>query len=286
MDSPAERRKAIVFLMLAATLWSTGGVMIKAISWQPPAIMVGRFVFSSVVLLLYLRRFPTKWTRWKLIAAAGHILTSYLFILATRLTTAANAIFLQYTAPVYIVILGFWLLKEKPSSNDWISMMIIFTGMFLFFGDKLNLHGLYGNLLAVASGVTLAVLTIALRAQKDGIPAESILIAQLVTAIVGFPVLLKESWTITNLLIIVYLGVFQIGLAFLLFTTAIKHVPAIEATLISTLEPVLNPLWVFLFIGEQPGLFALIGGLIVLGGVALNAIGSARTTTTEKKTNY
>ncbi len=122
-------------------------------------------------------------------------------------------------------------------------------------------------------------MTVALRAQKDGIPAESILLGQVFMALVGLPSVLKESWTATNWLIILYLGVFQIGIAFIFFTSAIKHVPAIEATLIGTLEPVLNPVWVFLFIGEQPGRFALLGGLVVLAGVVLNAVSGARVQT-------
>ncbi len=276
MESALERRKAVLFLILAATLWSTGGVMIKAISWGPMAILGARSIFSTLLLLVYVRRFPIHWTRWKIAATIGHVLTASLFVTATKLTTAANAIFLQYTAPVYIVLLGAWFLKERPSRNDWISMAIIFAGMALFFGDRLSFNGLEGNLLAVLSGVTLAVMNVSLRAQKDSDPAESILLGSLFIAIVGFPFVLKESWTITNWLIILYLGLVQIGLAFVFFTTAIKHVPAIEATLISTLEPVLNPVWVFLFVGEQPGRFALLGGVIVLAGVALNAIGSAR----------
>jgi drug/metabolite transporter (DMT)-like permease len=276
MDSLSERRKAILFIVLAATLWSTGGLMIKAISWQPLAILGGRSIFSSIVLLLYVRRIPTKWTRWKILASVSHILTASLFIIATKLTTAANAIFLQYTAPVYIVLLAAWFLHERPTQMDWVSMVVIFAGMLLFFGDKLSLDGLYGNLLAVLSGITLAVLTVSMRAQKNGVPAESILLANIFTAVAGFPFVLKEAWTVTNWLIILYLGVFQIGFSFLFFSVAIKHVPALEATLISTLEPVLNPLWVFLFIGEKPGYFALAGGAIVLGGVALNAISSAR----------
>ncbi len=276
MDSSVERRKAILFLILTATLWSTGGVMIKAISWGPVAILGGRSIFSSIMLLIYLRRFPIHWTRWKVVAAVAHIFTAFLFVTATKLTTAANAIFLQYTAPVYIILLGAWFLKERPTRNDWSSMLIIFVGMALFFGDKLSLNGLEGNILAVLSGLSMAVMNVSLRAQKDGTPAESILMAHLFTAIIGFPYVLKESWTVTNWLIILYLGIFQIGLSFLFFTSAIKHVPAIEATLISTLEPVLNPVWVFLFIGEAPGRLALLGGVIVLAGVALNAIGSAR----------
>jgi drug/metabolite transporter (DMT)-like permease len=241
--------------------------------------MGGRSIFSSILLLLYVRRIPTKWTRWKILASVSHILTASLFIFATKMTTAANAIFLQYTAPVYIVLLAAWFLRERPTRMDWFSMVIIFSGMLLFFGDKLSLNGLYGNLLAVLSGITMALMTVSMRAQKGGMPAESILLAHLFTAVVGFPFVLKEAWTVTNWLIILYLGVFQIGLSFLFFSMAIKHVPALEATLISTLEPVLNPIWVFLFIGEQPGLFALAGGLIVLGGVALNAITSARAPT-------
>jgi drug/metabolite transporter (DMT)-like permease len=276
MDAPAERRRAVLFLVLSAILWSTGGLMIKSTSWQPVSILAGRSIFSTVMFFIYLRRFPTHWTRWKIVAAVAHILTAFLFITATKLTTAANAIFLQYTAPVYIILLGLWFLKERPTRVDWASMVIIFLGMGLFFGDKLSLNGMYGNILAILSGLTMAVMNVSLRAQKDGTPAESILLAHLFTAVAGFPYVLKESWTLNNWLIILYLGIFQIGFSFLFFTSAIKHVPAIEATLISTLEPVLNPVWVFLFIGEEPGRFAIIGGLIVLAGVAMNAVGSAR----------
>jgi drug/metabolite transporter (DMT)-like permease len=276
MQAAAARRRSILFLILAAILWSTGGLMIKSTSWQPLAIMVGRNIFSSALLLLYLRRFPTRWTRWKLIAAFSHLLTAFLFISSTKLTTAANAIFLQYTAPLYIILLGFWFLREKPTRTDWLSMLVIFSGMFLFFGDKLSLEGLQGNILAALSGLTLAMMTVALRAQKDGTPVESILIAQVFTVVFGFPLLFRESWTATNWLIVGYLGIFQIGFAFLLFTTALKHIPALEATLIGTLEPVLNPLWVAFFIGERPGSYALIGALVVLAGVAMNSVGSAR----------
>jgi drug/metabolite transporter (DMT)-like permease len=277
MSSQALRRRSILFLVLAAGLWSTGGLMIKSSSWHPLAILVGRNIFSSAVLLLYLRRFPTRWSRWKLIAAVSHLLTAFLFISSTKLTTAANAIFLQYTAPLYIVLLGFWFLHERPTRTDGISMLVIFVGMFLFFGDKLSLQGTQGNLLAALSGLTLAMMTVALRAQKDGTPIESILMAQALTVVFGFPLLFRESSTTVNWLIVAYLGIFQIGLPFLLFTTALKHVPAMEATLIGTLEPILNPLWVAAFLGERPGSFALIGALIVLFGVALNAVGNART---------
>lgn len=276
MDSLSERRKAILYLTLAAILWSTSGLFVKILNLQPISILAGRSIFASAVFLIYLRRIPTRFNRWQLLAAAAFILTQFLFVTSTKMTTAANSIFLQYTAPIYIVLLAYWFLREKPSRTDYISMAVIFLGLILFFGDELSTEGLYGNILAIISGVTSAVMMVAFRAQKDGNPAESNLIAFLVTAAFGFPFLLQETWTVNSWLILAFLGVVQIGFAFIFFTKGIKHIPALEANLIGTLEPVLNPIWVFLFYGESMGRFALLGGLVVLGGVILSAVGSAK----------
>ncbi|MBK9602412.1 MAG: EamA family transporter [Anaerolineales bacterium] len=283
MDSLSERRKAILFLALAAILWSTSGLFIKILDWQPLSILAARSFFAAIVFLIYLRRIPTRFSMWQLLAAGMFILTQFLFITSTKLTTAANAIFLQYTAPIYVVLLAFWFLREKPSRTDWLSMLIIFLGLTLFFGDKLSTDGFYGNLLAILSGVTSAVMMVSFRAQKNGNPAESNLIAFLVTAAFGIPFVLKETWTVESWSILAFLGVFQIGLAFIFFTQGIKHIPALEANLIGTLEPVLNPIWVFLFYGESMGAFALIGGLVVLGGVVLSAVGGAKAAKEEQQ---
>jgi drug/metabolite transporter (DMT)-like permease len=277
MTSLTERRKAIVLLVIAAVLWSTSGAFIKALSWQPISILAARGMFTSILFLLYMRRLPKNITRWTLLAAGGSLATQFLFVTSTKLTTAANSIFLQYTAPIYVVLLGYWLLREKPSRNDWIAMGTIFIGLLLFFGDQLSPEGFYGNVLAVLSGVTSAIMIVSFRAQKNSSPEDSVLIASLVIAIFGFPSVLKESWALTNWLTVAYLGIFQIGLAFILFTKGIRHIPALEANLIATLEPVLNPVWVFLFLGEWMGKFALLGGLVVLIGVVVSAVGSART---------
>jgi drug/metabolite transporter (DMT)-like permease len=276
MTPLTERGKAILFLALAAMLWSTAGVFVKALDWQPVSILGGRGLFTGIVFLLYLRRLPTKWSWWMVLAAGASIATQFLFITSTKLTTAANSIFLQYTAPIYVVLLAYWLLREKPSRTDWAAMGIILLGLLLFFGDQLSTEGFYGNILAVISGVTAAVMMVAFRAQKDSSPEDSVLLASLVIAIFGFPSILKESWTVTDWLSIAYLGIIQIGLAFILFTRGIKHIPALEANLIGTLEPILSPVWVFLFLGERMGVFALLGGLVVLVGVIINAIASTQ----------
>jgi len=276
MDSLSERRKAIFYLIITAVLWSTSGLFVKILDWQPVAILAGRSLFAAIVFLIYLRRIPTRFGLWQLLAAAMFILTQFLFITSTKLTTAANSIFLQYTGPIYVILLAYWFLGEKPSRTDWFAMLVIFIGLTLFFGDELSTDGFYGNLLAILSGVTGAIMMVSFRAQKNGNPAESNLIAFLVTASFGFPFILKETWTVNSWLILAFLGIFQIGFAFIFFTKGIKHIPALEANLIGTLEPVLNPIWVFLFYGESMGKFALIGGLVVLGGVVLSAVGSAK----------
>ena len=276
MTASIDRRKAIVFLLITAVLWSTSGIYLKILNWQPIAALAGRSLFSGLVFLVYLRRIPRRFTRWQWVAALSSVLTQFLYITAVQMTTAANAIFLQYTAPIYILLLGYWFLREKPSRADWVAMLVIFAGLGLFFGDSLSPGGFTGNLLAIVSGVTMALMTVAMRAQKDGSPAESFLLANMLGLLLGGYFIFQQPWTVANWAGIAYLGIFQIGLAFLLYSIAIKVIPALETTLIGTLEPILNPIWVFLFIGEMPGPLALVGGLIVLGGVAISSIASAR----------
>jgi drug/metabolite transporter (DMT)-like permease len=280
MNASASRRQAIFFLVLTAILWSSSGLLVKIISWQPLSILSGRSILSTLVFWIYLRcprRF--RWTGLQVVGAFGYVGAQLFFIMATKLTTAANAIFLQYTLPIYIVLFGYWFLNERPQRADWVTLAVIFTGLFLFFGDDLNFNGFSGNMLAIASGMSMAVLMLCMRKQKDGTPANTILLGNLIGAIIGFPSLLQESFSLPHLGIIAYLGIFQIGLSFVLYSIAIKQVQALESTLILTLEPILNPLWVFLVIGETPGKLALIGSLFVIAAVTARAIVSTRAVT-------
>jgi len=271
------RRYAIFLLVLTALLWSSSGLFIKIISWDPFSILSARSLLASIVLVIHLRQINFQWTRLQIAGAVGYVSAQLLFIIATKLTTAANAIFLQYTAPLYIILFGHWLLQERPQLADWVSMLVIFAGMFLFFGDDLNLEGVRGNIFGIFSGVAMAVMILCMRGQKDGVPANTILLGNLLGVLIGLPFLIQETHSPSNWTIILYLGIFQTGLAFIFFSTAIKHVQALESTLILTLEPILNPVWVFLVIGEIPGPLAFIGGLMVLGAVTARAIISTRT---------
>jgi drug/metabolite transporter (DMT)-like permease len=261
---------------MTAALWSTSGLLVKLSDWQPMSILAGRSILAVGVFLIYLRGTHFRLSRVQVVGAVAFLATQALFITATKMTTAANAIFLQYTGPVYVILLAAWWLGERPQRADWLALVVILAGLGFFFGDELSFDGRIGNLLAILSGVTMAVMMVCMRAQKDGTPGQTILISYLMGALVGAPSLIRESFTLQNLAIIGFLGVFQIGLAFALYSSAIKHVHALEATLILTLEPVLNPIWVFLALNERPGPMALLGAALVVGGVTARALVSAR----------
>ncbi|MBV7327143.1 DMT family transporter [Chloroflexi bacterium TSY] len=270
------RQRAILLLILTATLWSSSGLFVKLISWEAPSILSARGAVAFAVLLIYLRSFPRTWTRDQVVGALAYLGSNLFFIAGTKLTAAANVIFLSFTSPVYLVLFGYWFLGEKPKRADLIAMIFIFTGMFLFLGDDLTLDGVRGNILGILAGISMAVMILCMRRQKTGTPANTVLLGNLFAIFIGLPWLIQETFTPANVGYIVFLGIFQIGLSFILYSFAIKHLEALESTLIVMLEPVLNPVWVFLVIGEMPGIFASVGGMLVLSAVVMRAVISAQ----------
>ncbi len=256
--------RAVLLLMVCALIWSSSGLGIKLLSWGPLAILCSRSILAALVMLVYLRRPQFTFSRWQIVGALAYVGTQLFFIAGTQLTTAANAIFLQFTAPVYVALLGGWLLGERPRRIDWIAMVLIFIGMGFFFGDDLSMEGTYGNFLSVLAGISMAVMTIALREQRDESPGSMLLLGNIMAVVIGFPWLIQESFTLPNVSIILYLGIVQIGLTFVAFSIAVRHVEALESILILSLEPILNPIWVFLVIGEAAGRWASLGGIIVM----------------------
>lgn len=259
--------RAVGLAFLAGVLWSLGGLLIKQVQWNPLAISGVRSAIAALVLLAFLRQPRITWSWAQVGAAIAYVGTVTLFVAANKLTTAANAILLQYAAPVYVALLGAWLLKERVTLLDWVAITIVIGGMALFFFDKLTVGGWWGNALAIASGVTFATMIVLLRMQKDGSPIESVLIGNVLTALIGVPFMLQGWPSLSSWPGLILLGVFQLGLSYALYSTAIKHITALEAALIPVVEPILNPVWVFLFMGEAPGPYALIGGVMVLVAV-------------------
>jgi len=266
------RHKAIIFLVLSAILWSFGGLFIKLVSWNPMAIAGLRSLIAVLVLLAYVRHPRFTWSFPQMGGAIAYAVTVTLFVLATRLTTAANAILLQYTAPIYVALLGSWFLGERAEWFDCINILILIGGIALFFLDYLTVGNLLGNGFAILSGISFACLVLFLRKQKNESPIGSIMLGNLLTGLVGLPFMFDSMPGALSWAGLLFLGVVQLGLSYVLYSKAIKHVTALEAILIPGIEPILNPIWVFLILGERPGKWALIGGFIVLISVTLRSL--------------
>jgi drug/metabolite transporter (DMT)-like permease len=257
-----------LLLLLAALCWSLGGVLIKSIAWPPMAIAGGRSAIAIPIILLCVGRPRFTFSLAQIGGAIGYALTVVLFVFATRMTTAANAIFLQYTAPIYVALIGRWYLRERASRIDWLVIAVALLGIALFFLDRLTIAGWWGNIIALGSGLAFASVALFLRKEKAGSPIASIVLGNLIVALASLPFMLSapslggDDWW--RLLL---LGTVQLGLPYVFYAAAIKHVTALEATLIPLLEPVLNPLWVMLALGERPGPWAIVGALLVLGAV-------------------
>ncbi len=273
-----SRSQAIVALLLSILFVSTNGLFIKLSTWDALALNGARSLIAAAVIWIYLRRPHFTWSRAQVGGAIMYALMVIAFVLAVRWTTAANAIFLQYTAPLWVALFSIRLLGERPRRSDWITLIFVGLGMLLFFGGDLTRSGYLGNLLAILSGVCMALMLIALRAQKEGSPTETILLGNLISGFIGLPFILfgDQPFNAREISIILFLGIFQLGLPFIVITLAIKQLSALEAILIQTLEPVLVPIWVYLFLGERPAPAALLGAAIITTAVTINAILTAR----------
>lgn len=253
-----------LYLLAAAALWSTAGAAVKLSSLSAWQIASGRSLVAALVLALALpagRRLPS---RRGLAAAVAYAATVVLFISANKLTTSANAIFLQDTAPLYVLLLSPLLLRERISRSELAAVPVFLLGLSLFFLDQLAPGQLLGNAVALGSGVAFAFCILGLRAVGD--EGSAVLVWGNLIAGVGvlLPALGGPRPTPLDLGLIVFLGVFQLGLAYALFQRGLRETPAVEASLLILLEPVLNPVWTFLFAGERPGTWALVGGTIIL----------------------
>ena len=254
-------------------MWSLGGLLIKSIPWPPLAISGMRGGIAAIVIYIYSRNDKITITKDKIIAACFYTLVVTLFVMANKLTTAGNAILLQYTAPVYVALFGYMFLGEKSTFIDWATIMILLLGLALFFFDDLSFDGYLGNVLAILSGMSFAGLTLLLRKQKDDSPSDSILLGNILTLVIGLPVIVGGTeFDLNSIILILLLGVLQLGIPYILYTTAIKYVTALDAIIFPIIEPILNPILVFIVLGETLGAWSVFGGALVLSGVIFRAI--------------
>lgn len=267
------RFPAPLLLIIASVLWSFGGVLIKSIEWTPLAIAGTRSAIASVVIALGFGWPRGGFTRVQIAAALAYAGTVIAFVFAVRWTTAANAIFLQYTAPLYVAALSQRVLGERPLRSDWALIGLALVGIALFFLDDLTLTGLWGIGMAMVSGACFAAMILLLRRQHAASPGTAVLLGNLIAAMVALPWIMRGPFpSTTGWVALGVLGAFQLGLSYVLYSIAIKRVTAIEAAVLPLLEPILTPLWVMLLVGERPGGWALIGATLVMGAVLLRAL--------------
>ena len=254
-------------------MWSTGGVLIKLTSLDAFQVTFFRSLLAAITVLLLTRKSGLRLNAFGAITSVIYAVLLFLFVWATKHTTAANAIFLQYTAPIYILILGPFIIGERFHWRDLITIIFCIGGMTLFFVGKLELNDYRGNIAALGSGIFLGLYIMLLRHPK-AVGSNSVIaviygnfLLALLTSLSGIGAL--STISLHDLALVTALGVFQIGLSYILFIKGVTEgTRPLDASIIGFFEPILNPVWVFLFYGERPSNWAILGGLVIVATVA------------------
>ena len=272
------------FIVLAVLLWSTGGLFIKLTTLDAFTVNAGRSLLAAITVAIFTYKKGLRIDKFTILSSFLYAGTLTCFVYANKTTTAANAIFLQYTAPVYILILAPFILKEKFRASDLITVIVCLGGMSLFFlepqndANKLATNVFWGNVAALVSGVFFGLYFILLRHPKSlqKNPALSVFYGNILIVLLMLPIVLNNPPAqigSKDILAILFLGIFQIGVAYVLFTHGIAGgVRSLDASIIGFIEPLLNPIWVFLFVGERPSIWAILGGIIIIAAIIFHTI--------------
>ncbi|HMJ09413.1 MAG TPA: DMT family transporter [Pyrinomonadaceae bacterium] len=272
----------IIYVFFAVLLWSTGGLLIKLTTLDSFSVNCGRSLFAAIVVAIFTYKKGLRPDAFTILTSILYAGTLSCFVYATKNTTAANAIFLQYTAPIYILILAPFVLREKFHISDLVTVILCIGGMSLFFFDTKQTEtapNVYlGNIVALVSGVFFGLYILFLRHPRSLCknPAVSVFYGNIIVVLLTAPFIFSHppaSITGTDISAILFLGIFQIGLSYMLFTTGMAAgVRSLDASIVGFIEPLFNPLWVFVFVGEEPSRWALLGGAIIVTTVAVHSI--------------
>jgi drug/metabolite transporter (DMT)-like permease len=276
MTETKKQRLAILQMLICASLWSIAGIFIKLIDWNPLVIAGFRGVFAALTVGTYMLV-----TKQKLVLSRNVVLsalflaaTFFCFVSANKLTTSANAIVLQFTSPIFIMVFSVVLFRQKFRPSDFVTAIMTFLGVAVFFVSSLKAGQMAGNAIAVLAGVFMAGMFVSVGRTDASEKMSGIFFGQVLTALVGIPFAFFTRWTLTpvSVLFVVILGIAQIGIPYILLALASNRCPPLACSLIGAIEPILNPVWVLIFTGEKPGVFALVGGIIVIGAVTAQCI--------------
>ena len=260
-------------MLTCATLWSIAGIFIKLIPWNSFAISCIRSLVAGITVLVFIKIKHYKFiiNRRTLLAGGLMGLVFTAFVAANKLTTAANAIVLQFTAPMFIIVFSAIIFGQKIKRKDLLAVIFAMLGVSMFFLDKLEGGYLTGNLVAILAGALMGGMYMAIGESKGEERFSAILIGQTEAFLIGLPsvIMTKPGFSALPVLFIIILGVFQLGIPYVLYGKASEYCPPLACSLLGAVEPLLNPVWVFLFDGEKPGIYALIGGIIVVVSVTI-----------------
>lgn len=266
-----ERLLGTVYVLLSAVCFSLGGVLIKSIPWSSMSIQGIRSIFSFCVIGGYMvlthHRFVINGA--VIFGALCNTLMAFTFVAATKMTTAANAIVLQFTEPIFVILLVWILYKKRPGKDAIWACAVVFLGIICFFFESLSGGGMVGNLLAIFSGFTYALVML-LKGFKGADFESSMVISNVLSVVIGIPFYLAESnYSGTVWFYMILLGVFQFGFSYLFLSKGLDRVSPVTASLTSTIEPILNPILVAIFCGETIGVLGVVGAILVVGSATL-----------------
>lgn len=277
MHNITEHNKGILAVFVTAILWSSGGLFIKLITLTPMQISFFRCLIAAAVFALIFKAKILRLNPLALVNSFAYAAVLILFVIATKTTTAANAIFLQSTAPIYVLIFEPIITKTKLERVNVITIFITFLGMILFFMGDLTPGDIEGNIIALLAGIAFAGFFLGMRKNDNQYGEASIFYGNVIVALLSIPFVTNLNYlSFSNLWMLMFLGVFQIAFAYALFSYGLKRIMAVEASIISMFEPVLNPIWVFIGYGESPSFWAIVGGVIIITAItARTLIGSS-----------
>ena len=266
-----RENKGLWLVLLGAIAFSLGGLFVKLIPWMPISTNAGRCIFSSFIIYLYIRISGHKIVINRTVVLGAVFVAAMLvcYVASMKMTSAASAIVLEYTAPVFIILFEALLFHKKPTKLDLIVCLIVFLGIVLVVSDGSENRTLAGDMIALLSGVFYA-LTIMLNDFEDGDSLSSVLFEHMLTVLIGLPFIMKETdFSSRTLLLVTALGIFQAGAGYTLLTVGLKHCEALSGSLVASIEPVLNPILVAVFYGEYVSFRAIIGAVVVIGTICL-----------------
>ena len=278
-----DKRKGELMMVACGVLWSMSGITMKYINWNPLLIVGGRGVFSALIIFISMKMsgYKLKVTKKSLGIAFLTFMNLVLFVSANKYTTAANAIVLQYTAPIFVLIVTAFILKRKLRSFEILTVFAALIGIVLFFMDQVSGNGMSGNIMAVASGFFMGIMyALTGEIKDDGERISGLVLGHTALAVICIPLGYiftdHSEITLIPILLVVFLGVVQMGVPYSLYGRATALISGVEVSLISMIEPILNPIWVALIYGEIPGSHALIGAVLIIGAVAAYTIIDAK----------